>query len=244
MMKHWKHYIPSPVKKKIRLLMRSAGDAFNGHRRKFARSNMDSRNLHLIVTITQPVYLTPASQNKWHNLQLAITRINHIRIQPGEIFSFWQLLGDPSEQKGYLPSRSLQDGELLATTGGGLCQLSGLLYYLALRSGLTILERHAHTVDIYTEAERFTPLGSDATVVYGYKDLRFRNDSGHDICTRIAIADDQLTGCFLSAGNITEQPVHFEYQHKEDEVLVITRRNDGHQVDTSVYKKLKSNRST
>jgi vancomycin resistance protein VanW len=53
--------------------------------------------------------------------------------------------------------------------------LSGLLYHLALVGGLEIVERHAHSVDIYREHERYTPLGADATVVWGFKDLRLRN---------------------------------------------------------------------
>ncbi|HTP30232.1 MAG TPA: VanW family protein, partial [Anaeromyxobacteraceae bacterium] len=36
-------------------------------------------------------------------------------------------------------------------------------------------ERHSHSIDLYTDSTRFAPLGADATVAYGRKDLRFEN---------------------------------------------------------------------
>ena len=92
-----------------------------------------------------------------------------------KIFSFWKIVGSPSQRKGFVESRSLINDKLEASVGGGLCQLSGLIYFMSLHANLEILERHNHSADIYTEETRFTPLGSDATVAYGYKDLKIRN---------------------------------------------------------------------
>ena len=50
-----------------------------------------------------------------------------------------------------------------------------MLYHLALVGGLEIVERHPHSIDIYREEDRYAPLGADATVVWGFKDLRLRN---------------------------------------------------------------------
>ena len=111
-----------------------------------------------------------------HNLKLAIQSIESVDILPREIFSFWKIVGNPSKRNGFIGSRSIINGQVTNSIGGGLCQLSGLVYYLSLKSGLEILERHNHSMDIYTEETRFTPLGSDATVVYGYKDLKIRNN--------------------------------------------------------------------
>ncbi len=89
-------------------------------------------------------------------------------------------------------SRNLVNGKIQFTYGGGICQVAGILYHLALMAGLDILERHSHSLDIYTEVERFTPLGADATVVYGYKDLRIRNNTGHPICFEIYITGNEI----------------------------------------------------
>ncbi len=47
-------------------------------------------------------YLKYYQINKVKNLQIALEKINGIVIQPGEIFSFWELVGKPTAQKGYL----------------------------------------------------------------------------------------------------------------------------------------------
>ncbi|MCY7392842.1 MAG: VanW family protein [Leptolyngbyaceae cyanobacterium CAN_BIN12] len=127
------------------------------------------------LDLTQPIFTTEYSDNKKHNLALAIAQIQDIVIPPNQIFSFWHLVGHPSQKRGYLAGRVIAKDQLAAEIGGGLCQLSGLIYFLILKAGIMPLERHPHSKDIYTEASRFAPLGSDATVVYGYKDLRFRN---------------------------------------------------------------------
>ena len=84
-------------------------------------------------------------------------------------------VGKPSVGNGFVDGRNIVDGQLVRQVGGGLCQLSSLVYHLALLGGLEIVERHPHSIDIYRDNERFTPLGADATVVWGSKDLRLRN---------------------------------------------------------------------
>ena len=114
-------------------------------------------------------------------------------MEPGQIFSFWQLVGEPSARRGYLDGRTLKNGRVEADPGGGLCQLSGILYLLALRGGLEMLERHAHSVDLYSGSTRFAPLGSDATVFWGYMDLRFLNSTDAPIAFRFEILEEKMT---------------------------------------------------
>ncbi len=51
------------------------------------------------------------------------------------------------------------------------------------------------TTSLYTEATRFTPLGLDATVVWGYKDLRLRNNCRHPVAFTFELTFDQIVGC-------------------------------------------------
>lgn len=238
-MKHWKQYIPIGLKRKVRQGLRRISDITHGYSGKFSNGYRYNGTLYPVIHIQQHVHLTASSKNKLHNLQMAIKELDNASLRPGEIFSFWKLVGEPTIKKGYLPSRSLSGGNLEATVGGGLCQLSGLLYYLALQSGLRILERHAHSVDIYTEAERFTPLGSDATVTYGYKDLRFINTSAHVMHFNFSATNEMLYGSLLASGTVEQTLVHFEYERREGQVSVKTYRDESGQVkviDTSVYK--------
>ena len=43
-------------------------------------------------------------KNKAINLRLAVEKINGIVLQPGETFSFWRLVGDPSDRRRTLPA--------------------------------------------------------------------------------------------------------------------------------------------
>jgi vancomycin resistance protein VanW len=210
-----KKYIPAPVKLFLKLKARVADDFFSGHHKLFcSAANIQqqlSAPLKKVVYIEQIIKPADSSSNKVFNLSLAINKINNIKIGSGQIFSFWKLVGEPSEKNGYKKSRSIINGELKNVAGGGLCQLSGLIYFLSLQTGLTIMERHSHSIDIYKEEERFTPLGSDATVAYGYKDCRIKNNFTFPVCFSFTITGNLLTGIVLAAENMKQHAITFEY---------------------------------
>lgn len=131
--------------------------------------------LPIRVEIQQKIRRTESFAAKHHNISKGASHVHGLILAPNEVFSFWKLVGKPSHTRDFLPSRSLVNGRAVLDDGGGLCQLAGILYHLSLVCGLDILERHAHSRDLYTEEERFTPLGADAAVAFGYKDLRLRN---------------------------------------------------------------------
>ena len=154
----------------------------------FARSQLEvvpdaelpagAGHAHRWSSYSCPLLNPPAQRhvfaNKLHNLALAISGMQGLVLQPGEVFSFWRMVGEPSTGRGFREAAILVNRRLVTSAGGGLCQLSGLLYNLALLAGCRILERHPHSVDAYGEG-RYIPLGRDATVDYPYKDLCFQN---------------------------------------------------------------------
>jgi vancomycin resistance protein YoaR len=111
---------------------------------------------------------------KVHNLRLALHRLNGAEIPAGGVFSFWAQIGRASRWKGYVAGRELREGCIIPSIGGGLCQLSNALYDTALKAGLEIIERHAHTLII---PGSLAESGRDATVFWNYVDLRFRSSS-------------------------------------------------------------------
>lgn len=102
--------------------------------------------------------------NKVQNLKLAIAHLNGILVPPGAAFSFYQLVGKPTAEKGYLPGVQLIQGKAVAGIGGGLCQLANLIHWLVLHSPLTVTERHHHSFDPFPDEGRVLPFGSGATV--------------------------------------------------------------------------------
>lgn len=161
------------------------------------------------IRVHQVIKQTDYSENKKANLRLAIEKLQGLEIRPGETFSFWRLVGMPSQKRGFVVGRNLIGGELRPDIGGGLCQLSGMIYYGALQAGLTITERHSHSIDLYDEETRYTPLGSDATVSYGYKDLRFRNDLTFPVHLDFELTADSVSLEFKAAFPLPVRRVDF-----------------------------------
>jgi len=149
-----------------------------------------SHKARLVRDYPEPWY--SLQQNKIANLLLAVRTIDGVTISPGETFSFWRLVGRASRRKGYLPGMTIVDGRLVATTGGGLCQLSNALYWVALHLGCSISERHRHSFDCFPDSYRSVPFGAGATVNYNYVDLRFRNESEETYQLKVSLDEEYL----------------------------------------------------
>src|SRR6185369_9452160 len=124
---------------------------------------------------------------KVENLRQAAKRFDRIAIPADGIFSFWKQLGKPTQSRGFVAGRMLKEGCLVASTGGGLCQLSNALFDVALKSGAEIVERHAHSRRVPGSAAQF---GRDATVAWNYVDFRFK--APQDLMLRATLTDKQL----------------------------------------------------
>lgn len=226
MKKFLKAVIPSPFLKFLRIFWINISDLIRGTRFKFpkdsASSRSDGESWPERITIHQRINVSDWAENKKHNLLLAVSKFQNLPFYPGKIFSFWHMLGNPSKKSGYKVGINIIKNQLDFDYGGGLCQLSGLLYHLALTAGLFVIERHPHSVDLYTDETRYTPLGADATTAYGYKDLRFMNNLEIPISFRVAIEGDQLIGSICAVQPLKE----YEFQFKKTVV------GDREEVDT------------
>jgi vancomycin resistance protein VanW len=114
------------------------------------------------------------NDSRLQNIRLATQRINNLVLAPQQIFSFWHRIPFPSLKNGFREGPAFMNGEITKDVGGGLCLVSTNLFNTFLLGGCQIIERHNHSIDPYGE-RRFFPLGRDATVFYGYKDLMVRN---------------------------------------------------------------------
>lgn len=124
---------------------------------------------------------------KVHNLRLVARLFDRLVIPEGGVFSFWRQVGRPGSGRGFVQGRQIQEGCVIPATAGGICQLSNALYDVALRAGLEIVERHAHTRSLPRSSAAF---GRDATVAWNYVDLRFR--SAQETMVRATLTDDEL----------------------------------------------------
>lgn len=150
--------------------------------------------------------------NKIHNLQLARLQLNELVLKPGETFSFWRLVGRPTRRKGYLDGMVLNNGSFYPGAGGGLCQLSNLIYWITLHTPLTVLERWRHNYDVFPDSDRAQPFGSGATVSYNYIDLQIRNDTSTDYQLLINLDDENLHGEWRSSH---PRVLHYQVYERE-----------------------------
>ena len=134
--------------------------------------------------------------NKIVNLKIAAKRLNGIIIHPGEVFSYWKLIGRPTKQKGYIEGMVLKNGTFGLGIGGGLCQMSNLIYWMAIHTPLTIVERHRHGYDVFPDSNRTQPFGSGATCFYPHGDLMIRNDTQEDFQFIVNVGQEYLEGEF------------------------------------------------
>lgn len=132
--------------------------------------------------------------NKVTNLKLALKRINGIVIKPKETFSYWKLIKKPTKRKGYKDGLILHYGKLKKGIGGGLCQLSNLIYWMVLHSPLEVTERYRHSYDVFPDCNRKQPFGSGATCVYNYRDLQFINNTDCEFQLYFYLTEKYLIG--------------------------------------------------
>lgn len=124
-------------------------------------------------------YHTPfnaARRDRTHNLRLAMSIINETVLKPGEEFALNEHVGPRLTENGYRAAPIFLRGEVVPSTGGGVCQVASTLYNVALLANLDVTERHHHSRPV-----SYTPSGTDATVYYGQLDLKFKNTLKHPI---------------------------------------------------------------
>lgn len=132
--------------------------------------------------------------NKIDNLKLVVESVNGTIIKPGETFSFCKTVGLPTKKKGYKLGMELSFGEAKAGIGGGICQSSNLMHWLALHSPLTINERHHHSFDPFPDDGRVLPFASGATVFYNYLDFQLTNNTEWTFQINLWLTDKLLEG--------------------------------------------------
>jgi vancomycin resistance protein VanW len=137
----------------------------------------------------------PALQRgKERNVALAVRLLDRLLVPPHRIFSYHRTIGRPTRLRGFRPGLELHEERPEAGIGGGLCQVSNTLYLLALRAGMTILERHRHALDLFPDHQRTVPFGCGATVFYNYADLRWENVLPQPVLLRLQIREGELIG--------------------------------------------------
>ena len=127
-------------------------------------------------------YLTNNQPPRRTNIKLAVDKLDNYCLQPGEKFSFNDLIGKPRREEGYQPAPVIINGQLKPKVGGGICQVSSTLYAAVKKAELTVLERHSHSKPV-----DYIQSGQDATIYPGEKDFQFKNTTDSQLKLKGAV---------------------------------------------------------
>lgn len=152
--------------------------------------------------------------NKLKNLVLAISKLNGLIMLPGQRFSYWRQIGNPTSRRGFVEGMILKDGRLTTGVGGGLCQLSNLLFWMTLHTPLTVEERWRHDYDVFPDNGRVVPFGAGATCSYPNVDLQIVNRTLQKWQIKLWLDDQYLHGQWLSDQSLEGEIRIIEKNHK------------------------------
>lgn len=105
------------------------------------------------------------------NVKVALSKIDGLKINPGESVSFNYLTGPHTLDNGYKVATIIYNGRFTDGVGGGICQASTTLYNALIRADIQIDEVNKHTLPV-----KYVPLALDAMVAEYISDLRFTNN--------------------------------------------------------------------
>ncbi|MFT2792937.1 VanW family protein [Serratia sp. T13T92] len=152
--------------------------------------------------------------NKVINLRLAVAATSGIIIKPGEYFSFCKLVGKPTRARGFVEGMELSFGEARSGIGGGICQLSNLIHWMAIHSPLVVAERANHSFDPFPDEGRILPFGSGAAIFYNYIDLVLHNPTQDSFQLVFNVAEHQLEGELLCSAPRTVKYHIYQKSHR------------------------------
>ena len=111
------------------------------------------------------------------------------------MFSFWKLVGNATEKKGYKRGLTIKQGKASSGIGGGMCQFTNLIHWMILHTPLEIVEHHHHdNIDLFPDFGRQVPFGTGTSIAYNYLDYRFINNTDQPFQIIVYTTEEYLCG--------------------------------------------------
>lgn len=122
-------------------------------------------------------YITGNNQEgRINNIAVALGCFDGFVVEDGQTISFNSIVGETTQEKGYLPAKIILNGKYIDDFGGGVCQASTTLYNALLVAGVDVIEANPHSLKVgYVEG------AFDAMVATGVSDMVFQNNTGGKI---------------------------------------------------------------
>ena len=128
----------------------------------------DLKKINTVISSFETTFVH--TTDRGHNIQVGVSRVNGICLLPGESCSFDERIHDNSDGQAFRKANSYLRGQVVQTDGGGICQISTTAYNAILRAGILPAKRYPHSMPVH-----YVPLGLDAAISEGVKDLKITN---------------------------------------------------------------------
>jgi len=110
-----------------------------------------------------------ASRSK--NLQVGAGKINGHVLMPGETLSGYECMHPFTVENGYATASAYENGQVVDSIGGGVCQIATTIYNAVLRAELEVAQRQNHSMIV-----GYVKPSEDAAIAGTYKDIKFTNN--------------------------------------------------------------------
>ena len=105
------------------------------------------------------------------NVKVGAGKISGRVLMPGETLSGYECMHPFTESNGYATAAAYENGMVVDSIGGGVCQISTTLYNAALRAELSVAQRQNHSMIV-----GYVQPSEDAAIAGTYKDLKITNN--------------------------------------------------------------------
>ncbi|HKE51837.1 MAG TPA: VanW family protein [Actinomycetes bacterium] len=152
----------------------------------------EARALGVVEKVSSWTTNFPYAAYRAHNIGQASHYLNGTLVLPGHEFSLNQTIGERTKERGFVAGIIIGgEGNFDKDLGGGVSAVATTTFNAVFYAGLKDVEHHPHSFWI----TRY-PKGTEATVFWGSKDLRFLNDSGHGVFVTATSTNTSVTVTF------------------------------------------------
>lgn len=163
-----------------------------------------------------------SNENRSTNIRVASDSINGKLLMPGDSFSFNDVVGERSAERGYKMAKVILNGKFVEDLGGGVCQVSTTLYNAVLRANIPSVQRTRHSLP-----STYVGLGMDATVAYGLLDYKFKNTLSYPIYIESLIKDKNITFNVYANSSLSSKKYDIVNEVAGDKVKVFKLTYEG-----------------
>ena len=104
------------------------------------------------------------------NLKVGSGKINGTVLLPGETLSGYEAMAPFTLENGYASAGAYENGRVVDSVGGGVCQIATTLYDASLYAELEITQRQNHSMSV-----SYVKPSMDAAIAGTYKDIKVTN---------------------------------------------------------------------